>query len=299
MEESGQTSNPPSQEEEQNPPLYKNEKWTKEFSWSKDMKKMTPWKVLDYNTKNLCPSRFSHEIEEMLLKEVVKYMLKSEYIYSMAYALKIPYRYMFWISVMTFKQMSMSSSVPCSLSEFNGEGGGYCGSPEMCTSDKAVQKTWNISTGTFFPSAASYPHSTSDRFPRLFRVQQRMWPRLNHCGWMRHYNFSSICFNLLRELSVLIMPHISTWGEIFSLMQLMSCTCILIRWWKKVLWSKDMKKMTPWNVLDYNTNKEASWLHAELFFVLVSMWLPQQHMLSIWTPHGIHVETIWYPVETT
>ena len=46
-------------------------------------------------------------------------------------------------------------------------------------------------------------------------------------------------------------------------------------------------------------NKEASWLHAELFFVLVSMWLPQQHMVSIWTPHGIHVETLWCPVETT
>ena len=46
-------------------------------------------------------------------------------------------------------------------------------------------------------------------------------------------------------------------------------------------------------------NKDASWLHAELFFVLVSMWLPQQHMVSIWTPHGIHVETMWCPVETT
>ena len=46
-------------------------------------------------------------------------------------------------------------------------------------------------------------------------------------------------------------------------------------------------------------NKEASWLHAELFFVLVSMWLPQQHLVSIWTPHGIHVETMWCPVETT
>ena len=46
-------------------------------------------------------------------------------------------------------------------------------------------------------------------------------------------------------------------------------------------------------------NKEASWLHAELFFVLVSMWLPQQHTVSIWTPHGIHVETLWCPVETT
>ena len=48
-----------------------------------------------------------------------------------------------------------------------------------------------------------------------------------------------------------------------------------------------------------NNNKEASWLHAELFFVLVSMWLPQQHMVSIWTPDGIHVETLWCPVETT
>ena len=50
---------------------------------------------------------------------------------------------------------------------------------------------------------------------------------------------------------------------------------------------------------DAKSNKEASWLHAELFFVLVSMWLPQQHMVSIWTPHGIHVETMWCPVETT
>ena len=31
-------------------------------------------------------------------------------------------------------------------------------------------------------------------------------------------------------------------------------------------------------------------------FVLVSMWLPQQHMVSIWTPHGIHVETLWCTV---
>ena len=44
-------------------------------------------------------------------------------------------------------------------------------------------------------------------------------------------------------------------------------------------------------------NKEASWLHAELFFVLVSMWLPQQHMVSIWTPPGIHMETMWCPGE--
>ena len=53
------------------------------------------------------------------------------------------------------------------------------------------------------------------------------------------------------------------------------------------------------SALYYKSNKEASWLHAELFFVLVSMWLPQQHMVSIWTPHGIHVETLWCPVETT
>ena len=53
------------------------------------------------------------------------------------------------------------------------------------------------------------------------------------------------------------------------------------------------------HMLGKNNNKEARWLHAELFFVLVSMWLPQQHMVSIWTPHGIHVETLWYPVETT
>ena len=50
---------------------------------------------------------------------------------------------------------------------------------------------------------------------------------------------------------------------------------------------------------DNSINKEASCLHAELFFVLVLMWLPQQHMVSIWTPHGIHVETLWCPVETT
>ena len=43
-------------------------------------------------------------------------------------------------------------------------------------------------------------------------------------------------------------------------------------------------------------NKEPVGFHAELFFVLVSMWLPQQHMVSIWTPHGIHVETLWCPV---
>ena len=106
------------------------------------MKKMTPWNMLDYNTKHLCPSRFSNEMEEMLLKEVAKYTLKSEYrIYSMAYALKIPYRYMFWIYFLTFKQMSASSSAPCPLSEFNLEvGGGYCGLPETCTSDKEVPK---------------------------------------------------------------------------------------------------------------------------------------------------------------
>ena len=56
----------------------------------------------------------------------------------------------------------------------------------------------------------------------------------------------------------------------------------------------------PWKDCNGNiNNKEASWLHAELFFVLVSMWLPQQHMVSIWTPHGIHVETMLCPVETT
>ena len=86
------------------------------------MKKMTPWNVLDYNTKHLCPSSFGHEKEEMLLKEVAKYTLKSEYrTYSMAFTLKIPYRYMFWIYFMTFKQMSTSSSAP--LSEFNLEVG--------------------------------------------------------------------------------------------------------------------------------------------------------------------------------
>ena len=88
------------------------------------MKKMTPWNVLDYNTKHLRPSSFGHEKEEMLLKEVAKYTLKSEYrTYSMAFTLKIPYRYMFWIYFMTFKQMSTSSSAPCSLFEFNLEVG--------------------------------------------------------------------------------------------------------------------------------------------------------------------------------
>ena len=125
MEESGKKSNPPSQEkQEENPPLENNHKWTREFSWRKDMKKMTPWNVLDYNTKHLHLSSFGHEMEEMLLKEVAKYMLKSEYrIYSMAFALKIPYRYTVWIYFMTFKQMSMSSSAPCSLSEFDLEVG--------------------------------------------------------------------------------------------------------------------------------------------------------------------------------
>ena len=32
-------------------------------------------------------------------------------------------------------------------------------------------------------------------------------------------------------------------------------------------------------------------------------WFPcgylKKHMVSIWTPHGIHVETLWCPVETT
>ena len=125
MEESGKKSNLPSQEEqEENPPLENNQKWTREFSRRKDMKKMTPWNVLDYNTKHLRPSSFSHEMEEMLLKEVAKYMLKSEYrTYSMAFTLKIPYSYTFWIYFMTFKQMSMSSSAPWSLSEFNLEVG--------------------------------------------------------------------------------------------------------------------------------------------------------------------------------
>ena len=51
-------------------------------------------------------------------------MLKNEYrIYSMAYTLKIPYHYMYWIHFMTFKQMSTSSSAPCPLSEFNLEVG--------------------------------------------------------------------------------------------------------------------------------------------------------------------------------
>ena len=121
MEESEKKSNSPSQE---NPPLENKEKWTKGFSWRKGMKKMTPWNVLDYNTKHLCPSHFSHEMEEMLLKEVVQYTLKSEYrIYSMAYTFKIPYCYTFWIHFMTFKQMSMSSSAPCPLSDFNLEVG--------------------------------------------------------------------------------------------------------------------------------------------------------------------------------
>ena len=88
------------------------------------MKKMTPWNVLDYNAKHLCPSSFGHEKEKMLLKEVAKYTLKSEYrIYSMAFTLKIPYHYMFWIHFMTFKQMSMSSSSPCCLSKINLEVG--------------------------------------------------------------------------------------------------------------------------------------------------------------------------------
>ena len=38
-------------------------------------------------------------------------------------------------------------------------------------------------------------------------------------------------------------------------------------------------------------NKEASWLHAELFFVLVSMWFPGHHV-SMWKPCGVHVETM-------
>ena len=46
-------------------------------------------------------------------------------------------------------------------------------------------------------------------------------------------------------------------------------------------------------VVKYN-NKEASWLHAELLFVLVSIGFPEHHM-SMWKPCGIHVETMWRP----
>ena len=205
MEESGKKSNPPSQEEqEENLPLEKNNKWTREFSWRKDMKKMTSWNVIDYNTKHLHLSSFGHEMKEMLLKEVAKYMLKSEYRNnSMAFALKIPYRYTFWIYFMTFKQMSMSSSAPCSLSEFNLE----VGREVIAVHQKHVLQTKKFETpeifltGTFSPSAASYPHSTSNWFPKLSRVQQRrsvlsgMWPRLNHCGRMTYQNSNSICFN--------------------------------------------------------------------------------------------------------
>ena len=38
-----------------------------------------------------------------------------------------------------------------------------------------------------------------------------------------------------------------------------------------------------------NNNKEASWLHAELFFVLVSMFFPGHHMVSAWKAHGVHI----------
>ena len=40
--------------------------------------------------------------------------------------------------------------------------------------------------------------------------------------------------------------------------------------------------------------KEDSWLHAELFFVLVSMWFPG-HQMATWKPCGVHVETTWCP----
>ena len=40
-------------------------------------------------------------------------------------------------------------------------------------------------------------------------------------------------------------------------------------------------------------NKEASWLHAELLFVLVSMGFPWLHLVSMWKPCGVHVETMW------
>ena len=36
-------------------------------------------------------------------------------------------------------------------------------------------------------------------------------------------------------------------------------------------------------------NKEASWLHAELFLVLTSMWFPGHHMVSMWKPYGINI----------
>ena len=44
------------------------------------------------------------------------------------------------------------------------------------------------------------------------------------------------------------------------------------------------------NMLDsLINNKEASWLQAELFFVLVSMFFPGHHMVSAWKAHGVHI----------
>ena len=147
--------------------MEKNEMWTKEFSWSKDMKKMTPWNVLDYNTKHSQKSQkfCSHKMEEML-KEEAKYMLKSEYrIYSMVYTLKIPYCYTFWIFFITFKQMSMSTSAPCSLSKFNLE----MGRRLLQFTRNMYFRQRSLKKPEIFPQVPS--PSTSNGFLRLSRVQ--------------------------------------------------------------------------------------------------------------------------------
>ena len=43
-------------------------------------------------------------------------------------------------------------------------------------------------------------------------------------------------------------------------------------------------------------NKKASWLHAELFFVFCGMLCPHRnHMVSMWKPCSVHMETMWCP----
>ena len=46
------------------------------------------------------------------------------------------------------------------------------------------------------------------------------------------------------------------------------------------------------NIYVHKHNKEASWLHADLFLLLVSIWFPGHHMVSMWKPY-IYSVNIW------
>ena len=52
--------------------------------------------------------------------------------------------------------------------------------------------------------------------------------------------------------------------------------------------------INPACTIDVKVNKEASWLHAELFFVLVSIGFPGCHMVSMWKPCGVQLDTTWF-----